>query len=126
MSEAVQDMIQNALDQDYNNANKVFGDIMTIKMNDLLDQEQTKLADAIYNGVQPDEEEPDDNQLEFDLETESESEEGEQGEEETDEVEENEDDLTDEELDDIIDNMSDEELAELSAEIDAEEENSSE
>ena len=54
MSEAVQDMIQNALDQDYNNANKVFGDIMTIKMNDLLDQEQTKLADAIYNGVQPD------------------------------------------------------------------------
>lgn len=43
-----------ALDQDYNNANKTFGEIMTIKMNDLLDQEKIRLADNIYNGSEDD------------------------------------------------------------------------
>lgn len=52
MSEATKELIQMALDQDYNNANKAFGEIMTIKMNDLLDQEQIRLADQIYNGVE--------------------------------------------------------------------------
>ena len=131
---SVEDMIQNALDQDFNKANKTFGDIMTIKMNDLLDQEQVKLADQIYNGVEPDEEELDpseEDQLELDLEGEGEPESDESYDEEDDEVEdysEDDDDITDEELDDMIDNLSDEEFEELRAEAEAEvedEENSS-
>ena len=41
-SNHIQDLIKASLDQDYNHANKVFGDIMTIKMTDLLDQEKVK------------------------------------------------------------------------------------
>ena len=122
----IQDMINHAMDQEFSQANNIFSDMMTVKLNDVLDQEKIRLADQIFNGGGDEEADTNDDQLELDLETESESEEGEQGEEETDEVEEDEDDLTDEELDDMIDNMSDEELAELDAEIDAEEENSSE
>jgi len=54
MSEMTKELIQRALDQDYNQANKTFGEIMTVKMNDLLDQEQIRLADNIYNGVEDD------------------------------------------------------------------------
>jgi hypothetical protein len=94
MSEAVKDMIQQALDQDYNDANKTFNDVMTIKMSDLLDQEKVRLADQIYNGVEPNDEDDDDivgdedgdDQLELDLETEGESEsEGETEEEDEEE-----------------------------------------
>lgn len=59
----VQGLIQHAMDQDFNKANKIFGDIMTVKMNDLLDQERIRLADQIYNGADPDEDE----QLEMDF-----------------------------------------------------------
>tara|TARA_Y100001937_G_scaffold122485_1_gene183302 strand:- start:425 stop:778 length:354 start_codon:yes stop_codon:yes gene_type:complete len=59
-------LVQHALDQDYNKANKVFGDVMGVRINDILDQEKVKLADQIYNGVEPQEEE-DDEQLELDL-----------------------------------------------------------
>lgn len=68
MTEEVQDyndvegLIQHAMDQDFNKANKVFGDVMTLKLQDLMDQEKIKLADQIYNGVEPDEE-----QLDLDL-----------------------------------------------------------
>ena len=31
------DLVQHSLDQDYNNANKVFNDIMQVKLNDVLD-----------------------------------------------------------------------------------------
>jgi len=99
---SVEDMIQNALDQDFNKANKVFGDIMTIKMNDLLDQEQVKLADQIYNGVEPDEQEDDtseEDQLELDLEGEGEL-------ESDDEIDE--EDLEDEDEDDF--DLDDEEI----------------
>jgi hypothetical protein len=94
MSEAVKDMIQQALDQDYNDANNTFNDVMTIKMSDLLDQEKVRLADQIYNGVEPNDEDDDDivgdedgdDQLELDLETEGESEsEGETEEEDEEE-----------------------------------------
>ena len=94
MSEAVKDMIQQALDQDFNDANKTFNDVMTIKMSDLLDQEKVRLADQIYNGVEPNDEDDDDivgdedgdDQLELDLETEGESEsEGETEEEDEEE-----------------------------------------
>jgi len=45
----IQDLIQHALDQNYNKASEVFGDIMTLKMNDIMDQEKIKLAAEIYN-----------------------------------------------------------------------------
>lgn len=53
----IQDLIKSALDKDYNNANKTFGEVMTIKMSDLLDQEKIKMADQVYNGVEEEEEE---------------------------------------------------------------------
>jgi len=67
MSEAVKDLIQQAMDQDFNNANKTFQDVMTIKLSDLLDQEKVRIADQIYNGVDPEEEELD---LEDDIDAE--------------------------------------------------------
>lgn len=124
----VQDLIQNAYDQDYNKANKVFGDMMTVKLDDLLNQEKIKLADQIFNGAS-DVEDNEDNvgdedgseQFELDLEAEGEHEPVDAGDAEPDEVEEDEDDLTDEEIDDMLDNMSDEEVEELMNEIDDEE-----
>jgi len=72
----LQDMIQHALDQDYNKANDVFNDMMTVKMTDLLDQEKIKMSDQYYNGVDPEEEDDEeDDQLELDLETEDDDEE---------------------------------------------------
>ena len=53
----IQDLIKATLDKDYNHANKIFGEVMTIKMSDLLDQEKVRLADQIYNGVPEEEEE---------------------------------------------------------------------
>ena len=64
MSELTQDLIQNALDQDFNKANSTFGEIMTMKMADLLDQEKINVAGQIYNGEEPE----DEDQLELDLE----------------------------------------------------------
>lgn len=72
----IQDMIQHALNKDYNKANDVFNGMMSVKMSDLLDQEQIRMADQVYNGVDPDEED-DDNQLDLDLESEEGGEEGE-------------------------------------------------
>jgi len=69
MSEAIETLIQQALDQDYNKANKTFNDIISVKMTDVLDQEQIRLADQIYNGVEP-EDEDDEDQMELDLEDE--------------------------------------------------------
>ena len=54
MSEAVKELIGQALDQDFAKANQSFNDIITVKMSDLLDQEKIRLADQIYNGVEPD------------------------------------------------------------------------
>lgn len=78
----LQDMIQHAIDQNYNQANNAFNDMMTVKMSDLLDQEKIKMADQIYNGAESDEEDPDEDQLELDLEDEDE-EESEEDEEES-------------------------------------------
>ena len=43
------DLIKHALDQDFNKANEIFGNIMGQKVNDMLDQEKVKMADQIYN-----------------------------------------------------------------------------
>ena len=104
------DLVQHALDQDYNKANKVFGDVMGGRINDILDQEKIKLADQLYNGVEPEEdEEVEDEQLELDLadQEETDEEDAEDGEEDLevededfedfDEVEEYEDEYEEEE-----------------------------
>jgi len=77
----IQDLIKASLDKDYNNANKIFGEVMTVKMSDLLDQEKVKLADQIYNGVPAEEEE------EAEIDDEDNMEEPENEEEKDDEVE---------------------------------------
>ena len=74
----IQDLIKASLDKDYNNANKIFGEVMTIKMSDILDQEKVKMADQVYNGVEEEpEEDPelnDEEETEEDLESEDEEE----------------------------------------------------
>ena len=71
----IQDLIKASLDQDYNHANKIFGEVMTIKMSDLLDQEKVKMADQVYNGVPAEEEPiPDDEELAAKAEDEDEDE----------------------------------------------------
>ena len=87
------DLVQHALDQDYNNANKVFGDLMTVKLNDIMDQEQIKLASQIYNGETEEEPDPD-------LENESEEDEENLDDELEDESEEELDDDSEEESED--------------------------
>lgn len=84
----VRDMIQYAMDNEFSKANDIFGDVMTIKLNDLLDQEQIRIADQIYNGVEDDEIDPEEEQLELDLEAEGELESEDEVDEEPDEVEE--------------------------------------
>ena len=46
----LEDLVQYSLDQDFNNANKVFNDVISVKLNDVLDQEKIKLANQLYNG----------------------------------------------------------------------------
>ena len=81
----IQDLIKASLDKDYNHANKIFGEVMTIKMSDLLDQEKVKMADQVYNGVPEEEVEPEEEDLEA---TEEDEEEEEATEEDADEEEE--------------------------------------
>ena len=80
MSNPLEDMIQASLDQDYNKASKVFGDLMGTKLNDALDAEKIKIAGQIYNGEEADEE-----QLDLPLEDEEASVEEEDTEAEADE-----------------------------------------
>ena len=77
----IQDLIKASLDKDYNHANKIFGEVMTIKMSDLLDQKKVKMADQVYNGAEQDPEvDPelnDEEETEEDSETEETEEESE-------------------------------------------------
>ena len=70
------------MEKDYNNANKTFGEVMTIKMSDLLDQEKIRMADQVYNDAEEESEE--DEEI---LDDESEEEEFEDESEEDDELE---------------------------------------
>ena len=78
MSEAVEtnpieDLINHSLNQDYNKANEIFGSVVGQKLDDALEQEKIRMADQIYNSIDPEEEDDDeesDDQLEFDLESE--------------------------------------------------------
>ena len=68
----LRDLVQHSLNQDYNKANKVFNDVISVKLNDVLDQEKIKLADQLYNGqpAEEDDTERDEDQLELDLDNE--------------------------------------------------------
>ena len=88
--ETIEDLVRHSLDQDYNKANKVFGDLMSDKLNTVLDQAKMKIAGQIYNGDPEDEEEVEiDDEAEEDTENEEEIE----GEEETEETEETEEEI---------------------------------
>ena len=107
----VEELIQNALDQDYNKANKVFGNMMTVKLDDLLDKEKIRLADQIFNGASDVEDDEDDvgdedgpEQLELDIEPEDESDSEEDEDEEEEDLE-----VSDEEVEEMLDEIEDEE-----------------
>ena len=51
-----EDLVDAALAQDYNKANEIFNDEMTVRLSDVLDQAKVKLAGQIYNGDPEDEE----------------------------------------------------------------------
>lgn len=94
--ETIEDLVRHSLDQDYNKANKVFGDLMSDKLNTVLDQAKMKIAGQIYNGDPEDEEEIED---EEDIENEEEEVEGE---EETEEEIETEDEAEEEEKEEEV------------------------
>ena len=88
--DTIEDLVKYSLEKDYNKANEVFGNVMSIKMNDVLDQAKTKIAGQIYNEEDPDPEEPlededfeeNENENEDEEDTEGEDTEGEDDEEE--------------------------------------------
>jgi len=79
--ETIEDLVRHSLEQDYNKANQVFGELMTDKLNTVLDQAKMKIAGNIYNG---DPEDPEDAVEDDDFEKE-ESDEDIEDEEESDE-----------------------------------------
>ena len=104
--DTIEDLVKYSLEKDYNKANEVFGNVMSIKMNDVLDQAKTKIAGQIYNDEDPDPEEPlededfEENENEDEEDIEDEDTEDEDGEEEIEDEEdgdESEDDEEDEE-----------------------------
>ena len=100
--DTIDDLVKHSLAQDYNKANEVFGNVMTTKLADVLDQTKIKLAGQIYNGDPEDEEEIED---EEDIENEEEVE----GEEETEETD---DEIEDEDLE-VPEEIEDEEEEEI-------------
>ena len=53
IKENIEELVQSSFQQDYNKANKVFGDIMSAKLGDLLDQEQIAVANSIFSNEEP-------------------------------------------------------------------------
>lgn len=85
--DTIEDLIQHSLAQDYNKANEVFGNVMTTRVADLLDQQKVKIAGQIYNDEPAEEEEEPLEDDDFE-ETEGEEEEPAEDEEESEEEEE--------------------------------------
>ena len=100
--ETIEDLVRHSLDQDYNKANKVFGDLMSDKLNTVLDQAKMKIAGQIYNGDPEDEEEV---EIDDEAEEDTENEEEVEGEEETEETD---DEIEDEDLE-VPEEIEDEE-----------------
>ena len=62
----IEDLIQSATTQDFSAASDIFNDIMSSKMADALEQQKIAVANRIYNGVEPEDEEISDEDLELD------------------------------------------------------------
>ena len=89
--DTIEDLVKHSLAQDYNKANEVFGNVMTTKLTDVLDQTKMKLAGQIYNDEPEDEDDPlEDEDFEEDDEAETEADEEEAEEEIEDEEQEEE------------------------------------
>ena len=100
--DTIEDLIQHSLAQDYNKANEVFGNVMTTRVADLLDQQKVKIAGQIYNDEPADEEDPLEDEDFEEAEAEAEAEgEDEEGEEEPEEEVEEEDAEAEEEEEEI-------------------------
>lgn len=84
MSELTKDLIQHALDQDYNKASEVYNNIMNDKMSDLLDQAKVALAGQMFNGEEPEDEEIEDDDFETTDELDDEGTDGGEAEEDLD------------------------------------------
>ena len=90
---ALADLVNSSLEKDYNKANEIFNDQMTVRLSDVLDQAKVKLAGQIYNNEPEDEELIDDDypratDLEATIDPEAEEESGEDDERINDEDEE--------------------------------------
>jgi|TARA_B110000495_G_C22356589_1_gene233901 hypothetical protein len=77
--EQIVNFIKNVKDQDFNAANQIFSELMQSKLEVQLDQEKIKVADSVYNGIEPDEDNDDEDieEVEDDIEPEVEEEENE-------------------------------------------------
>ena len=54
------DLVDAALAKDYNKANEIFGQAITVKLDDVMDQERIRLSNAIYNASDEEDEEDED------------------------------------------------------------------
>ena len=84
----IEDLINTVTTQDFSKAAPTFAEIMQSKIDDALEQEKIAVADQVFNGAQPEEDEEVSDEKAAEL-----------------------DDITDEEIDDAIDE-TDEELTE--------------
>tara|TARA_B110000444_G_C18677927_1_gene518339 strand:+ start:298 stop:621 length:324 start_codon:yes stop_codon:yes gene_type:complete len=55
--EQIVNFIKNVKDQDFNAANTIFSELMSTRVNGLMDAEKVKIADQVFNGANPDEDE---------------------------------------------------------------------
>ena len=59
------DLVDAALAKDYNKANEIFGQAISVKLDDVMDQERIRLSNAIYNASEEeDEDEVEDEDME--------------------------------------------------------------
>ena len=66
--EQIVNFIKNVKDQDFNAANTIFSELMSTRVNGLMDAEKVKIADQVFNGANPDEDPEIDDVEEEDLE----------------------------------------------------------
>lgn len=68
MSETIEDLIAKTQEKDFVAANDIFAELMQDKIDHAMEQEKIRVAGQIYNGLEPEDME----QLELDLEDEEE------------------------------------------------------